>query len=185
MADGDPASDYLLTQQTFLSPNARISTSDAARLDALVTAARQHAYTIRVAVIQSSYDLGSVTELDNKPRQYAHFLSQELRFVYRKRLLVVMPNGFGIARDGRPAASEQAILDNVRPANTLAGSGLVAAAVRALDRLLARAGIPVAAPSNNDTTTRDTVAIASTFALVTLLALGLTFTRRSRPRHAT
>ena len=91
-ADGDPASDYLLSQQTFVSPNARISSSDKARLDALVQDARRHGYTVRVAVIQSRYDLGSVTELDNKPREYAHFLSQELRFVYRKHLLVVMPN---------------------------------------------------------------------------------------------
>jgi hypothetical protein len=149
-----------------------------------VTAARQHGYTIRVAIIQSSYDLGSVTELNNKPREYAHFLSQELRFVYRQRLLVVMPNGFGIARDGRPS-SEQTILDRVRPARTFAGSGLVAAAVRALDSLLARAGIPVVVPSTNDTRTRDIVAIVSAFALVTLLGVGVTFTRRSRPRQAT
>lgn len=178
IADGDPASDYLLTQQSFLSPNARISTSDKARLDALVTAARQHGYTIRVAIIQSSFDLGSVTELNNKPRQYAHFLSLELRFVYRKRLLVVMPTGYGIARDGNPAPAEQAILDKVSPADTLAGSGLVAAAFRALDALLARSGIPVAAPSTKDTTTRNIV-IAATIALVGLLAAGLTLARRS------
>jgi len=102
LADGDPASDYLLSQQTFLSPNARISASDSAEVDALVTAAGRRGYTIRVAVIQSSYDLGAVTSLDRKPRLYAHFLSQELRFVYKQRLLVVMPNGFGIADDGKP-----------------------------------------------------------------------------------
>ena len=92
-ADGDPASDYLLSQPTFVSPNARISTSDQAKLDALVTEARRRGYTIRIAVIQSRYDLGAVTALDRKPRRYAHFLSQELRLIYKKRLLVVMPNG--------------------------------------------------------------------------------------------
>ena len=150
-ADGDPASDYLLSQQTFVSPNARISSSDKGRLDALVTDARQHGYTVRVAVIQSRYDLGSVTELDKKPRQYAHFLSQELRFVFRKHLLVVMPNGDGIARDGNPAPGEQAILNRLSPAGTPAGSALVAAAVSALDALLANAGIPAQSPIRAET----------------------------------
>ena len=184
-ADGDPASDYLLSQQTFVSPNARISSSDKARLDALVQDARRHGYTVRVAVIQSRYDLGSVTELDNKPREYAHFLSQELRFVYRKHLLVVMPNGDGIARDGSPAPEEQAILDRLSPAGTPAGSALVAAAVSALDALLANAGIPVAvSQSSGDTTTRDIVVIASALALVGLGAAGLVLARRSRARQS-
>jgi hypothetical protein len=170
-ADGDPASDYLISQQTFLSPNARISSSDTAQLNALVRTARRRGYTIRVAVIQSSYDLGAVTALDKKPRLYAHFLSQELRFMYKKRLLVVMPNGFGIAYNGKPAPAEQAILDKLSPAGTLDGSALAAATLTALHALTAHAGVPIAAArSPRSSTTRERIVIASTAALVLLLA---------------
>jgi hypothetical protein len=180
-ADGDPASDYLLSQQTFLSPNARISSSDTAQLNAVVTAARRRGYTIRVAVIQSSYDLGAVTALDKKPRLYAHFLSQELRFVYKRRLLVVMPNGFGIADDGKPALAEQAVLDRLSPAGTLDGSALVAATVTALHALTAHAGVPIAAvPSSRDGTSRDGIVIGSAVALVLLMGGGSIALRRVR-----
>jgi hypothetical protein len=182
-ADGDPASDYLLSQQTFLSPNARISASDTAELNALVTAARQRRYTIRVAVIQSSYDLGAVTSLDKKPRLYAHFLSQELRFVYKQRLLVVMPNGFGIADDGKPAPAEQAVLDRLSPAGTLDGAALVAATVRALHALTAHAGVPIAAThSSHNNTARERIVIVCAVALVLLAAGGSIYLRRARPR---
>jgi hypothetical protein len=178
-ADGDPASDYLISQQTFLSPNARISASDTAQLNALVTAARRRGYTIRVAVIQSSYDLGAVTALDKKPRLYAHFLSQELRFMYKHRLLVVMPNGFGIADNGKPAPAEQVVLDKLSPAGTLDGSALVAATVNALHALTAHAGVPIAAVhSSRGSTTRDRIVIACAVALVLLLAGGLIHLRR-------
>jgi hypothetical protein len=180
-ADGDPASDYLLSQQTFLSPNAHISSSDTAQLEALVTAARRRGYTIRVAVIQSSYDLGAVTALDKKPRLYAHFLSQELRFVYKKRLLVVMPNGFGIADNGKPVPAEQAVLDRLSPAGTLDGSALVAATVTALHALTAHAGVPIAATtSSRDNSTRDRIVLASAIALVLLFAGGSISIRSQR-----
>ena len=179
-ADGDPASDYLLSQQTFLSPNARISASDTAKLNALVTAARRRGYTIRVALIQSSYDLGAVTSLDKKPRLYAHFLSQELRFVYKQRLLVVMPNGFGIADNGKPALAEQAVLDRLSPAGTLDGAALVAAAVSALHALTAHAGVPIAATgSSHDGTARELVVIACALAAA-LLSIYLVAERRGR-----
>jgi hypothetical protein len=178
-ADGDPASDYLISQQTFLSPNARISSSDTAQVNALLTAARRRGYTIRVAVIQSSYDLGAVTALDKKPRLYAQFLSQELRFIYNKRLLVVMPNGFGIADNGKPAPAEQAILDKLSPAGTLDGSALVDATITALHALTAHAGVPIApSASRRNSATRDRIVIACAVAFVLLLGGGLIHIRR-------
>jgi hypothetical protein len=178
-ADGDPASDYLISQQTFLSPNARISSSNTAQVNALVTAARRRGYTIRVAVIQSSYDLGAVTALDKKPRLYAQFLSQELRFIYNERLLVVMPNGFGIADNGKPAPAEQAILDKLSPAGTLDGSALVDATITALHALTANAGVPIAPlASRRNSATRDRIVIACGVAFVLLLAGGLIHLRR-------
>jgi hypothetical protein len=142
-ADGDPASDYLLAQQAFVSPNARVSTKDQTQLLVVITALRRVGYPVRVAIIQSRYDLGAVTVLDKKPRLYARFLSQELRFVYAKRLLVVMPNGYGISDDGKAAPAEQAVLDRLAPAGTQDGARLVAAAVMALRALGAADGVDV------------------------------------------
>ena len=184
-ADGDPASDYLVSQQTFVSPNAGISTSDKAQLNALLTRARRDGYTIRVAVIQSRYDLGVVTALDKKPQLYARFLSQELRFIYKKRLLVVMPNGYGIANNGKPDPAEQAVLDRLSPARTPAGSALVAATLAALQALTAHAGVPIGAiGSSGDTTTRDLIVLVSAVVLLLLLAGGLTYVRRHRTSAA-
>ena len=99
-ADGDPASDYLLSQPTFLPPDAGIPTAYQNQLNQIVADAKANHYEIRVALIATPYDLGSVSVLNNKPKQYARFLGQELAFIYRGRLLVVMPNGLGVSRNG-------------------------------------------------------------------------------------
>jgi hypothetical protein len=196
-ADGDPASDYLLGLQSFVPPDAGFSKTDSERLTRLLSGARQGTpitgaapggYTIRVAVIASRYDLGSVTILDKKPRLYAHFLSQELRFVYKKRLLVVMPNGYGIARDGKPDPTEQKVLDRLpRPAATH-GPELAAATERAVRALTKNAGVRIAAVSipapkssgSGDTTTRDRIVIvAGALALLcAVLVAGIARRRR-------
>ncbi len=142
-ADGDPASDYLLSRQAFVSPNARVSGADLARLAGSLTALRRAGYAIRVAVIQSRFDLGAVTVLDGKAKLYARFLSQELRFVYKGRLLVVMPNGYGFADGGRAVPAEQSVVDRLRPPSSLDGSRLVAATIKAVGALAAAHGIDV------------------------------------------
>jgi hypothetical protein len=184
-ADGDPASDYLLSEQAFVSPNVRVSSSDKAQLTALLTKARRRGYTIRVAIIQSRYDLGAVTVLDKKPRLYAHFLSQELRFIYKQRLLVVMPNGYGIADGGRPAPAEQAVLNRLSPAGTLDGGGLIAAALTALHALTAHAGVPIAAARSSGHTriTRNRIAAVSAIAALLLLGGSWIHVRRRSARR--
>jgi hypothetical protein len=106
LADGDPASDVLIYQQVFLpyrspSPPARAS------LTALVAAANKAGYRIRVAVIQSPTDLGSIPQPFNKPTTYAPFLAQELAYGYKSRVLVVMPKGFGFSAGVKRAAAGQ------------------------------------------------------------------------------
>jgi hypothetical protein len=183
-ADGDPASDYLLSQQAFVSPNARVSTADTRRLADSLTILRRAGYRIRVAVIQSRFDLGAVTVLDGKPRLYARFLSQELRFVYKGRLLVVMPNGYGFAHDGRSVPNEQSVVDGVRPASSLDGAKLVAATIAAEKALAAAHGIDVTRlpgwprPTRGPDWDRD---IAFTAAAVVLLILFVAVVSRGRP----
>jgi LPXTG-motif cell wall-anchored protein len=144
-ADGDPASDYLLTQTTFVPPDLGISDADAARLAAIVQSAHAGGYTIRVALIGSRYDLGSIGTVFGQPKHYARFLGQELTLVYHGRLLVVMPTGYGIARAGTLIPSEQAALDRL-PAPGRSGDQLVAAAIEGVRQLAAASGVVVAVP---------------------------------------
>jgi hypothetical protein len=144
-ADGDPASDYLLTRSTFVPPDAGISAADSARLSAMVAAARAAGYPIRVALIGSAYDLGSISSLDRKPKQYARFLGAELTLVYHGPLLIVMPNGFGIARAGKALPAQQRIVDRL-PAPGTSGAKLVQGGIDGVRALAAAAGVRVAAP---------------------------------------
>src|SRR5205823_4449209 len=77
-ADGDPASDYLLGSKIFLPYDAKFPPQQSAKLTALVVAANRAGFKIRVAIIWSNYDMGSVTALWHKPRTYARFLGLEL-----------------------------------------------------------------------------------------------------------
>src|SRR5439155_11165503 len=109
-ADGDPASDYLLSQDVFVPFDAKIPSASAGRLSRLLQEAKTHGYPIKVALITTPFDLGAVTPLWGQPQRYAQFLGQELYFVYRGRLLVVMPNGYGISRAGKPVPGERKLL---------------------------------------------------------------------------
>ncbi|HUO72322.1 MAG TPA: hypothetical protein VMU39_16250 [Solirubrobacteraceae bacterium] len=94
-ADGDPASDFLVTRQTFLSSQSAALSGAQRELLGVVASANRSGFAIRVAVISNEYDMGSITALWRKPHTYARFLGLELVPGYRGRLLVVMPNGFG------------------------------------------------------------------------------------------
>ena len=110
LADGDPASDYLISQKVFFPFDPRLSTTQKAELQALVEAANKGGYTIRVAIISSPNDMGTETSLYGKPRAYARFLGAELNYVYNDRLLVVMPGGFGFDDPRHPLAPTYAAL---------------------------------------------------------------------------
>jgi len=177
-ADGDPASDYLLTQQVFFPFDAKFPAEKQQQLTAIVTAANRAGYTIRVAVIWSSYDLGAITGLWRKPQTYARFLSAELEYVYKERLLVVMPNGFGFNRPKHSAAAEYALLAKipVRPGSV----GLLEAAGTAVQRLAAASGVkvvPVAVTSPAHRNSHDRAIIIlgaiAAIAIATLLRLAL------------
>jgi hypothetical protein len=186
-ADGDPASDYLLTEQTFLPYDAKIPRAQQQKLASLVAAANRAGYTIRVALISSANDLGSVPSLWRKPRTYARFLGAELQFVYANRLLVVMPNGLGFNRPHHSPAAEYAILGGIRVGS--GGSGLASAAQTAVRRLAAAAGVRVRPKPAATHTTRNAhdrvvillVAIA-VLAVLVLLRMALRRPRRQRSR---
>ena len=135
--DGDPASDVLATQALFLPQDAGATPAERAQLTALLQTAARRGYPIRVALVASSADLGSVTALWRQPQAYARFLGQELAFVHKGPLLVVMPNGLGLTQLGRPLPGQAAL------AAPGAGQGLADAAITAVRRLAAAAGHPL------------------------------------------
>jgi hypothetical protein len=109
VADGDPASDVLVDRNVFLpypSPSANSSGSLARE----VRAAYAHGFRVKVAVIATPTDLGSIPSLFNKPGQYAAFLGQELQLYYVGPLLIVMPAGYGVYDGGRSTKAERNVL---------------------------------------------------------------------------
>jgi hypothetical protein len=173
-ADGDPASDYLLAQKTFLPFDAKISAARAMQLNTIVADAKEKGYTIRVALISKPFDLGAVPSLWLKPKTYARFLGQELFFVYKGRLLVVMPNGYGVSKGGRAVASGQRVVDGLpEPGN--GGDALTLAATKAVQRLAAQEGVKVAIPkaSSSGSSNNDRIVLAAIAGgIVVLFGLG-------------
>jgi hypothetical protein len=144
-ANGDPASDLLLTQDVFSLPSAQTPEPEVDQLRALVQAAKARGFRIKVALIAGQADLGLVKTLWRKPQPYAQFLGQELLFVYRARLLIVMPNGYGIARGRKPVPGERKLLDSAAPPERT-GADLATAASRAVLRLARQEGVKLTLP---------------------------------------
>jgi hypothetical protein len=145
LADGDPASDVLATQTLFLPWDANLPTGEQAQLAAVLESAAHHGFSIRVAVIASAGDLGSVTALWRQPQEYASFLGEELSLVYRGPLLVVMPSGFGLRGFAPPPAKLSSALAGMSaPTN---GAQLGQVTIAAIERLAAVSGHPLPSTS--------------------------------------
>ena len=131
-ADGDPASDVLPFDDVYL-PLQPVSAPLAQQLKDTVAAANKSGFTIKVALIATPTDLGSVPVLFGMPGQYAKFLGAELLALYKERLLIVMPAGFGLYLGGASTDAELASLSGIKIG---AGSdGLALAAIAAVKRL--------------------------------------------------
>lgn len=182
-ADGDPASDVLATQPLFLPQDAGIPAAQQGQLGELLQTAAHNAYQIRVALIASRSDLGSVTELWRQPQSYAQFLDQELSLVYRGPLLVVMPNGFGFYDPASPHQPPPAALASV--GIRAGGPGLAAATLAAVQRLASASGhplrIPPAPATGPNTRSTNTTAILAFAIGAALILLAWAASLRSRP----
>jgi len=153
-ADGDPASDVLLFQNAFF-PYASPSSSAKSDLLSATAAAQKAGLTIRVAVIQAKQDLGADPELYGTPQLYARFLDSELLSAnYLGVLIVVMPQGLGIAGGGklthhgkkftpRPVGKLRQALAQVPPPHTTDPDTLTAAGVAAVRAVARAAGHPL------------------------------------------
>jgi hypothetical protein len=186
-ADGDPASDVLATQSLFLPQDAGIPVGQQSQLTGLLRASASSGYPIRVAIIASRADLGSVTELWRQPQAYARFLGQELALVYRGALLVVMPGAYGFYRVEPPLPAGPSPLAGLK--NPAGGAALGTAALTAIERLATAAGHPVPVPPPASTTTAaagggvDALPLIALIVGAVLIAVAWIASVRARPLH--
>ena len=132
-ADGDPASDVLPVQNVF-TPYPPPAGAQA--LAASVQKVFQSSHRVKVAVITTRRDLGSIPSLFGKANAYARFLGTELDAFYAGPLLIVMPSGFGIYDGRRSTAPEAAVLAKLK-VDSSSASALVGSATAAVDALAA------------------------------------------------
>jgi hypothetical protein len=132
-ADGDPASDVLIAGSVFMTypppPPAAVRP-----LAAAINAVELKGDRVKVAVIATPEDLGSVPSLYGHPQDYAKFLSLELSFIYKGPLLVVMPAGFGFVDKSRPVPKATTAIAGVSIHGPSAAD-LTLAAARAVNAL--------------------------------------------------
>jgi hypothetical protein len=144
-ADGDPASDVLASQSLFFPGDGGFSQSEEAQLDGLLSAAARDGYPIRVALIATPADLGSISALWRNPSGYAQFLGAELKLVYHGTLLVVMPDGFGV--DDVGAATGATVSGATSIPVPRPGTPMVAATIAAVTHLASAAGHHLTPPT--------------------------------------
>jgi hypothetical protein len=139
LADADPASDILVGSNVFYPYSPPVSADLQNALNAETTAASRVRFPIKVALIDRPPDLGALPVLFDKPQQYATFLDQEFGFLANPHppLLVVMPDGYGVA--GLPPAATAAARALPKPAGNQVND-LARAAIVGVRRLAAAAG---------------------------------------------
>jgi hypothetical protein len=179
-ANGDPASDYLLVQSTFLPFNAKVDPQASKELSDTIKAADQKGFKTKVAVIGSRYDLGTAFSLYNKAQKYAQFLGLELSFQYRDRLLVVMPNGYGFSIDGKPDPKGIAIVQKLPPPGKDPTKQIQGASA-AIRKLAAASGKPLpASGSGGSSKNRDRITLAAGLVALAAILAAIVFWRRDR-----
>jgi hypothetical protein len=183
-ADGDPASDYLITQPVYFPYDGKFTPELESQLLVLAKNAKKQGFPIKVALIPNSYDLGAVGSLWLRPKLYARVLGEEDASFFKQRLLVVMPNGFGFYRPGHGSAAEDAVLSKI----VIPGGddGLVQAAIAGVTKLAAAESVHLAAPGHVTTqgqqNSHDRLVIIVAVAALLLLGALARFALRRRSR---
>jgi hypothetical protein len=174
-ADADPASDVLYPYSVFFPFDVSFGKGEQSQLLQTVEAAQKDGYLIKVAIITKPSDLGAIPMLFMKPQEYASFLGRELApALYTGRLLVVMPNGFGVWHYRHTVDREQAVLRRLTVGTDPTPTAMVVAATEAVRRLAAADGhqLPAVAGSKGSSSTGVIVIAASVGGALTLLAGG-------------
>jgi hypothetical protein len=187
-ADGDPASDVLLSQSYYLPYQPPVSKVMTAKLKRVLAATDRVRYPMKVAVIATPVDLGAVPDLFGRPEQYAGFLYAEIQPAFRAPfgLVVVMPAGIGLAG----SVNKPSFASTLRDVPISAGEdpdGLARAAAIAVEKVAKAAGhpvpeiVPISSGGGGSSIGARTVII--TLELVALL-LGVLLALRARSMRA-
>jgi hypothetical protein len=167
-ADGDPASDVLPVKDVFFPYQPNVSPSLEAGAEKTVHAAGVAGLQLKVAVIATALELGLVRQLWRRPQAYAEFLDREISFNEPRKLLVVMPNGFGVV----PATLARALAGVAVDARH-GSDGLTRSAIQAVVALASSQGHHVSVPSLPSASSGSSPPALLVFGLpAALLALG-------------
>jgi hypothetical protein len=124
-----------------------------------------------------------VSALWEKPQPYARFLSLELAFAYKNRLLVVSPKGYGYVEATKEVPEKLALLKRIPIGKGT--EGLVASADKAVRLLASTSGDKLPASSGGGSgSSMDTIVIAIAAVVGAALVAGVEFLRRRRRRRA-
>jgi hypothetical protein len=173
-ANGDPASDYLISQLVFLPFESDTTDANEEALRALLTSSKNKGYEVRAALIGTPRDLGAVPSLYKQPQRYADFLGQELVYYWKGPTLVVMPNGFGIFQSGKSLKEDKQVLSKLPAPGSTDANVLAASAEQAVRALAQQRGITLPAreaEEKSSSKNRDRVVLAAGVILLCGLAL--------------
>jgi hypothetical protein len=140
LADGDPASDTLLGENVFYPYAPPVTGAVQRTLNSETAAAKRNRFPIKVALIAAPTDLGVIPSLFGRPQRYADFLDQEISFVGKQQLLVVMADGYGA--EGLTGPAKLAV-SALKPPAGKTSTDLAQAAITAVARISAAAGHPI------------------------------------------
>jgi hypothetical protein len=185
-ADGDPASDFLLSGPVFYPYQPPTSPALAKTLDGMLGALKATGLNLKVAIIADPTDLGAVTNVWNRPQIYADFLDREISYNTGQPLLVVMPAGFGVANAGRTDALHGMAVDTDHSPNGLARSAILAVIrlARSNGKTIPTPAIPAETASTRSSGTPALILFGAPVMLVALAALIAGHKRRRTPDHA-
>lgn len=134
----------MLVSQPYFNPiDSGVSESALGQLQSILAASDSAGFAIRVAMINSATDLGTVTSLWGSPHAYADYLGTELSELYGGQVLVVMPAGFGLYGPSSGAHALTSAELAVRAVAPGPGPKLATAAISAVPLLAAADGHPI------------------------------------------
>jgi hypothetical protein len=157
LADGDPPSDVLITNQLYTPVTQKISAPVLAELKSTIDQANKGGFKVRVALVLDANDLGSVPQLLGHPVQYVKLLSGELYYSWKGAIVAVQPKGIGV-QNIKPLAPAQALADTIVIKNPSTADGLAQAATETIRKLAGQddkitfttaAGTPVGGSSSS------------------------------------
>jgi hypothetical protein len=199
LANGDPASHVLPSKEVFVPFDPSLCSADGRRLDSLTEATARKGYPIKVAIIPTGEDLGTLYRLFGRPAEYARVLAKELppglferegrRPAYR--LLVLMPGSAGLNKADRKEAK---VLKGFPVGEDASKEDLTHLAIALVSRLSRAAGKHVGSPkpkpacpdidigssSSPSSGSGSGATVLIVVALVGSLALALFFSLRGR-----